>query len=170
MEILIPAWDGDQLVPVEKLLAHIKGMKHRAVSIFLLAGDKVLVQQRAASKYHTPQLWANTVCTHPHWGEGTIDCAMRRLEEELSITGIDLEFKRTIEYKADVGQGLIEHEVVDIFVGRVDLDIPVIANADEVMAFEWLTLEDLKAQIQNTPEKFTPWIKIYMDKYSDVLD
>ncbi|MFN4172512.1 MAG: isopentenyl-diphosphate delta-isomerase, partial [Pseudorhodobacter sp.] len=66
---LIPAWlDGD-LRPLDKLDVHRRGLRHLAVSVFVLSAGKVLIQQRAAGKYHTPNLWANTCCTHPHWGE-----------------------------------------------------------------------------------------------------
>jgi isopentenyl-diphosphate Delta-isomerase len=70
----------------------------------------VLIQQRALGKYHTPGLWANTCCTHPHWGED-LACARRRLREELGITGWRWPAGQ-VEYRADVGGGLTEHEVV----------------------------------------------------------
>ena len=70
-------------------------------------------------KYHTPGLWANTCCTHPNWDEAPLDCAHRRLQEELGITDAHLTYRDTVEYRADVGGGLIEHEVVDIFLGEL---------------------------------------------------
>lgn len=167
---MIPAWVDGTLTPVEKLEVHKKGLKHRAISVFILNGDKVLMQQRALSKYHTPGQWANTCCTHPHWNEETPDGAIRRIKEELGISGITLEFKRTIEYRADVGDDLIEHEVVDIFVGHADDKLETKLNPDEVMAIDWISLDDLNNQIKSTPQKFTPWIKIYMEHYSDVLN
>ena len=54
-------------------------------------GERTLLQRRAESKYHTPGLWANACCTHPHWGEAAADCAVRRLREELGVTGLVLE-------------------------------------------------------------------------------
>ena len=60
MSIMIPAWVNGNLVPVEKLEAHKRGFKHKAVSVFILQDDNVLLQQRALEKYHTPGLWANT--------------------------------------------------------------------------------------------------------------
>ena len=120
MTEMIPAWCDDTLTPVEKLEAHKQGLKHKAVSVFLFHGDKVLIQQRAAEKYHTPNLWANTCCTHPHWGEDPALCAQRRLEEELGITGFMPKWVENLEYRADVGGGLVEHEVVDLFVIHCD--------------------------------------------------
>ena len=69
MPDLIPAWINGTLTPTDKLEVHRRGLRHKAVSVFVLSGDHVLIQQRALTKYHTPGLWANTCCTHPHWDE-----------------------------------------------------------------------------------------------------
>lgn len=169
MMIMIPAWVNGTLTPVEKMEVHKKGLKHRAISVFIMDGSDILMQQRALSKYHTPGQWANTCCTHPHWDEDTQEGATRRIYEELGIQGVALTLKGTIEYRADVGNNLIEHEVVDIFVGKAQKSISMLLNPDEVMATDWVNIEDLKSQIKSTPSKFTPWIKIYMDEYSDLL-
>ena len=90
MTILIPAYDNGQLQPIEKMLVHKKGLKHLAISIFIIADGKILLQRRAFSKYHTPGLWTNTCCTHPYWNENTNTSALRRLEEELGMKNINL--------------------------------------------------------------------------------
>lgn len=119
MTIQIPAWIDGTLTPVEKLEVHQRGLRHKAVSVFVLCGEELLLQRRALSKYHTPGLWANTCCTHPEWDETAEVCAERRLNEELGITGLRCEFRDQIEYRADVGAGLIEHEVVDVFIAEI---------------------------------------------------
>lgn len=163
---MIPAWVDGTLGPVEKLEAHIKGLKHKAVSVFLFHDDKILIQKRAASKYHTPNLWANTCCTHPHWDEDPKDCAIRRLTEELGIVGVDPVWVEKLEYRADVGDGLIEHEVVDLFVIKCAQLPDVALNDYEVQAIDWISREELEARIESHPEEFTPWLKIYMSKHS----
>ena len=106
----IPAWVDGELKPVEKLAVHREGLRHKAVSVFVTQGDRVLLQRRALGKYHTPGLWANTCCTHPGWDETSHDCAVRRLDEELGITGLTPEYRDRVEYCADVGGGLIRSE------------------------------------------------------------
>ena len=120
MGIMIPAWVDGELTPVDKLEAHEKGLRHKAASVFVVRGTEILMQRRALGKYHTPGLWANTCCTHPEWDEAPGVCAVRRLEEELGLTGVPLEYRDRVEYRADVGGGLIEHELVDVFVAHVD--------------------------------------------------
>lgn len=165
MNDLIPAWDNGVLQPMDKLDVHRRGLRHKAISVFVTEGDRILIQRRALSKYHTPGLWANTCCTHPHWGEADVDCAHRRLAEELGITGLDLCPVGEIEYRADVGGGLVEHEMVQVFTARAMPDLVVTPNPDEVADVDWINLAALRAIVERFPERFTPWLRIYLDKH-----
>jgi len=169
MTILIPAWIDGILTPVEKLEVHKRGLRHKAVSVFVIRDGKILLQQRAMSKYHTPGLWANTCCTHPEWGEPPLDRAIRRLREELGISGLAPVHRDRLEYRADVGASLIEHEVVDVFVADAPVDLAVTLNPDEVMATQWAARADLPGMIAAHPERFTPWIKIYVEEHSAAI-
>ncbi|MEM8980532.1 MAG: isopentenyl-diphosphate Delta-isomerase [Pseudomonadota bacterium] len=169
MSIMIPTWVNGKLTPVEKLEAHLKGLKHKAVSVFVLAGEEVLIQKRADGKYHTPGLWANTCCTHPEWNESPADCAIRRLKEELGIERLYPAFRDTVEYRADVGGGLIEHEVVDVFVAYATKDLGLNLNPDEVAETRWVGFYDLTAEVKRRPELFTPWLRIYLEEFQDQI-
>jgi len=157
---MIPAWVDGALKPVEKFDVHNRGLRHPAVSVFILDGDRTLLQRRALGKYHTPGLWANACCTHPHWREDFAECANRRLQEELGISGLWLEPRDQVEYRADVGDGMTEHEVVHLFVGEGHPE--VLANPAEVMDTQWINLHDLTAMIDADPQSYTPWLRIYM--------
>jgi isopentenyl-diphosphate Delta-isomerase len=159
---LIPAWVDGRLTPMPKLEVHQRGLRHKAVSVFVLDGARVLIQKRAAGKYHTPGLWANTCCTHPLWDEEAAACATRRLAEELGITGLVPAFVGQVEYRADVGAGLTEHELVDIFVAEATADLMVRPNPSEVEAVRWVDLSELKAELHCQPDQFTPWLRIYL--------
>ncbi len=168
MTQLIPAWVNGHLRPVDKMEVHQRGLRHPAISVFVMDGNRTLLQRRALSKYHTPGLWANACCTHPHWGEGIDACAARRLREELGITGLTLTPRDMIEYQADVGQGLTEYELVSLFIaeGPVTLEL----NPDEVMDTRWVRLDTLRQEIEEHPDLFTPWLRIYMtDHAADIF-
>lgn len=167
MSLMIPAWVNDELTPVDKLEVHKRGLRHKAVSVFVIRGTDVLIQRRALGKYHTPGLWANTCCTHPDWNEAPEVCATRRLREELGITGLHPEHRDCVEYRADVGAGMVEHEVVDIYLARADKGLSVTPNSDEVMEVRWVNYQDLQAEVARWPERFTPWMKIYLAEHSD---
>ena len=140
-----------------KLQAHKQGALHRAVSVFVLDGaGRVLLQQRAATKYHSAGLWANTCCSHPRPGETPVVAARRRVREEM---GIDcaLEPAGVFTYRADVGGGLIEHEVDHVFVGRYDGDPE--PNPAEVDAWRWATPREIERELTDKPRKFVVWFE-----------
>lgn len=167
MAEMIPAWVEGTLTPVEKMTVHKQGLKHKAVSVFMLDGDKVLIQRRADGKYHSPGLWANTCCSHPSWGETPADCAVRRMREELGISGIYPAFADRLEYRAEVGQGLIEHEVVDIYLAYARPDMVIAPNPDEVSDVRWVGLYDLAADVARHPDQYTKWLAIYLGSHMD---
>ena len=77
---------GRRLGAVEKLQAHVAPVPHRAVSILLFSPrGQLLLQRRAAGKYHSANLWSNSCCSHPRIDEDDADAASRRLREEMGI-------------------------------------------------------------------------------------
>ncbi|MGC1506374.1 MAG: isopentenyl-diphosphate Delta-isomerase [Sulfitobacter sp.] len=168
-DIMIPAWIDGSLTPVEKLEVHQRGLRHLAVSVFVIRDGAILIQQRAIEKYHTPGLWANTCCTHPAWGERPLHCAHRRLNEELGITGLTLTHRGQVEYRAAVGNGMIENEVVDVFLAPASPTMPLAPNPEEVMATRWISPEKLSQEIAQDPARFTPWLRIYLEKHADMI-
>jgi isopentenyl-diphosphate delta-isomerase len=169
VEIAIPAWVDSVLTPVEKLDVHVRGLRHKAVSVFVFFEDEILIQRRALGKYHTPGLWANTCCTHPLWNEAPEICAVRRLGEELGLHGVSCKYRGQVEYRADVGNGLIEHEVVDAYVAHLKNRPDVLLNPAEVMDFSWVTYTDLKVRVATHPERYTPWLKIYLNDFAETI-
>lgn len=165
MTIMIPAWIDGTLTPVEKLSVHQRGLKHKAVSVFINKGRQTLIQRRALSKYHTPGLWANACCTHPQWDEAPLTCATRRVEEELGITGLTFTHVHHTEYRADVGNGLTEHEIVDIFTATAPDTLKMTLNPSEVMDAKWVDIDELAADLHAHPDRYTPWLRIYMAEH-----
>jgi isopentenyl-diphosphate delta-isomerase len=148
---------------MEKQQAHVNGLLHRAFSIFLFnSKGEMLLQKRAAEKYHSPNQWTNAVCSHPRNGETYLDGAKRRLKEELGITA-DLSEKFNFIYKADVGDGLWEHELDHVFVGTYEGDFNL--NKHEVDDVRYVSMEDLDQELSENPEHFTEWFKIILEEY-----
>lgn len=143
---------------MEKMEAHEKAILHRAFSVFLFnSRNEFLLQQRALDKYHSPGLWTNSCCSHPRKDELVVDAAKRRLIEEM---GMQCEIREIFSfvYKADVGQGLTEHEFDHVFAGFTD-DCPII-NPEEVADWKYISLVELKQQMNAEPEQFTIWFRI----------
>jgi len=169
MTIYIPAWQNGTLQPVEKLEVHKLGLRHKAVSVFVFYQGQLLIQQRAMSKYHSPGLWANTCCTHPEWDEDDLACAHRRLEDELGMRDLTLVSAGELEYRAHVGNDLIEHEVVQSFVAVCEHEPSISPNPDEVMAYNWVDPITLERLIATAPDQHTEWLKIYFREHFDAL-
>ncbi|HLI93336.1 MAG TPA: NUDIX domain-containing protein, partial [Puia sp.] len=57
--------EADQpLGRMEKLEAHRRALLHRAFSVFIFNSQgEMLLQQRAAGKYHSAGLWTNACCS-----------------------------------------------------------------------------------------------------------
>lgn len=150
----------------EKLKAHSNGgILHRAISIFIFnKKGQTLLQKRANGKYHTPGKWSNTCCSHPMPGEKVISSAHRRLSEEL---GFDCKMGEAFEfmYEAEVGNGLKEREYDHVIFGFFEGSPQ--PNPNEVSDYKWVNLKDLKSQIAKSPNSFTPWLRLVINKVSD---
>lgn len=141
-----------------KLEAHQKAVLHRAFSVFIFNSEnELMLQQRASNKYHSPNLWTNTCCSHQRSGESNIQAGTRRLYEEMGFTTTLNEITSFI-YKAPFDNGLTEHELDHIMVGYYN-DDPVI-NSDEVEDWKWMKIEDVKNDISLNPDLYTAWFKI----------
>ena len=169
MDQQIPVWIDGALQPMDKLAVHRRGLRHPAVSVFVMHGGLTLLQRRALGKDHTPGLWANACCTHPHWAEAPADCARRRLSQELGLQGVPLEHRGVVEYRADVGGGMVEHEVVDLFLARCDALPSLSPDPAEVMQTRWTTPEALHQDIAARPGDFTPWLRIYLTDHAALI-
>ena len=66
-----------------------------------------------------------------------------------------------------MGEGLTEHELVDIFVAEAAADLSLTPNPAEVQAVRWVDLYDLSAEVLRSPDKFTPWLRIYLSDHLD---
>ena len=88
----------------------------------------------------------------------------RRLQEEMGFS-TDLKESISFIYKAPFENGLTEHEYDHILIGEFN-DKPNI-NPDEVAAWKWASLEDIKIDMKENPDLYTAWFKIIFDKYYD---
>jgi isopentenyl-diphosphate delta-isomerase len=156
MEQVILINEQDQEIgAMEKIEAHRLGLLHRAFSVCLFHenGD-MLLQQRAASKYHSPGLWTNTCCGHPRPGEATIDAAQRRLGEEMGMqTSLSPAFQ--FVYKTTLENGLIEYELDHVFFGHTNHK-PIL-NPHEASDWRYISSSDLTQELLNHPNRFTFW-------------
>lgn len=150
-----------------KMEAHEKALLHRAFSVFILNDkNEIMLQKRAAHKYHSPSLWTNTCCSHQRDREDSIQAGERRLKEEMGFS-VPLKELFSFIYKAPFDNGLTEHELDHVLIGHYN-DAPVI-NPDEVSDYCYKSLEAIKEDITVHPEVYTVWFKIIFEKFYEHL-
>jgi isopentenyl-diphosphate Delta-isomerase len=141
---------------------HQRGALHRAFSIYLFdSNGRLLLTRRAAGKYHSGGLWTNTCCSHPRPGEALEDAARRRLLEE---TGIDCALTRRFHfiYRAELDNGMIEHELDHVFVGTFDGEPRL--DPSESDAYEWVDPRALVRDVADHPERYSVWMRCSLDR------
>ncbi|GAA3374609.1 isopentenyl-diphosphate Delta-isomerase [Streptomyces racemochromogenes] len=153
---------GNTIGTAEKLSAHrAPGLLHRAFSVFLFDQQgRLLLQQRALGKYHSPGVWSNTCCGHPYPGESPFAAAARRTHEELGLSPSLLAEAGTVRYNhPDPDSGLVEQEYNHLFVG---LARPVLdPDPEEVGDTAFVTAEELAKRHAEQP--FSAWFMTVLD-------
>ncbi|MEU1282254.1 isopentenyl-diphosphate Delta-isomerase [Streptomyces sp. NPDC005805] len=153
---------GNTIGTAEKLDAHrAPGKLHRAFSVFLFdEHGRLLIQRRAAGKYHSPGVWSNTCCGHPYPGEAPFAAAARRTYEELGVSPSLLAEAGTVRYNhPDPASGLVEQEFNHLFVGMVQ-SAPR-PDAEEVGETAFVTPGELAERHASAP--FSAWFMTVLD-------
>jgi isopentenyl-diphosphate delta-isomerase len=164
--ILVDAGDR-ALGTAGKLDAHRHGLKHRAVSALVRnSAGLMLLQQRAAGKYHSPGQWANACCSHPRPGESADLAVRRRLAEEMGVD-CPLQPLFVANYRAAVSNDLIEDEVVHVFGGVHDG--PVVPNPAEVSGWKWISFSELVTDQSARPQAYAVWFLHYMREHGEQI-
>lgn len=154
--------DGTTIGTAEKLAAHQPpGQLHRAFSVFLFdERGRLLLQQRALGKYHSPGVWSNTCCGHPYPGEAPFAAAARRTYEELGVSPSLLAEAGTVRYNhPDPHSGLVEQEFNHLFVGMVQS--PLRPDPGEVGTTAFVTPAELTERHVRDP--FSTWFMTVLD-------
>lgn len=167
-EVILVNNKDEVIGTMPKMEAHQKAVLHRAFSVFIFnSKNELMLQQRAANKYHSPLLWTNTCCSHQRVGETNIQAGRRRLQEEMGFV-VDLQDTISFIYKAPFDNGLTEHEYDHILIGYYD-GIPII-NLDEVASWKWMPIEAVKTDILIQPKLYTEWFKIIFEKFYEHIN
>jgi isopentenyl-diphosphate delta-isomerase len=166
-DVVLVDSNDQEIGTCEKLEAHVKGLLHRAFSVFIFndAGE-LLLQRRAFGKYHSEGLWTNTCCSHPAPGETSGEAGKRRLIEEMGME-CELHESFSFEYRASLDHSLTEHELDHVLFGYSN-EAPKL-NPEEAIDYKWVALEELTNSIATQPELYTAWLKIILrDHYQHI--
>jgi len=147
------------------------GVLHRAFSLFLFNDcGELLLQQRAEGKRLWPGYWSNSCCSHPRRGESMETATRRRLSDELNIEA-ELEHIYWFCYTAEFDETGSENELCHVYLGRLDGRMQ--PNDSEISATRFVAAGDVTTELDNHPERYTPWFqqewRTLTDQYSERL-
>jgi isopentenyl-diphosphate delta-isomerase len=167
-ELVVLVDEADGVIgTAPKLDAHREGRLHRALSVIVRDRQgRILLQKRQAAKYHSGGLWTNTCCSHPRPDEPVALAAGRRLDEEMGFA-CGLRPLVTVTYRADVGNGLIEHELVHVFGGQYSGAVR--PDPREADGYDWVTPEALRADLALVPQRYSVWFRKYCAEHWDLV-
>lgn len=153
---------GASIGALEKVAAHQDpGHLHRAFSVFLFDPyDRMLLQRRALSKYHSPGVWSNSCCGHPYPDEPPFVAAAGRTVTELGVPPTELREAGTVQYShLDAITGLVEREYNHLFVGLVRQ--PLRPHPREVSDTAFVTPDKLRTLRSSHP--FSSWFDTVLE-------
>lgn len=149
---------------MEKLEAHRKGALHRAFSVLLFnKKGEVMLQQRAADKYHSGSLWSNTCCSHPKPHESNAHAVSRRLKEEMGLNA-DTQPLYQFIYKYEFDSSLIEHELDHVYIGETSKKPQL--NHEEASDWRWMGWKDLTTDMKDHEDQYTFWFKHIINHFN----
>jgi len=180
IEKLIVVDKNDNIIGFEeKEKCHdARGILHRAFSIFIFNNQKqLLIQQRSKLKMLWPLYWSNACCSHPRLNENLVESSKRRLKEECGIS-CDLKKLYKFQYSARYKDKGSENEICSVFIGRLANEQDILINPKEIANFKWINMDELKKDIKENSNKYTPWFKIeieelfsnYKDKINELFN
>lgn len=150
----------------EKLIVHKLGLLHRAFSILVFNDqNQVLLQKRASSKYHSPNLWTNTCCSHLVKDKDFERYIHERLMFEMGFD-CKLKFAFSFHYKIEFDNGLTENEIDHVYLGKWN-GIPN-PNPEEADEFKWVDYDFIKRDIQINPQLYTYWFVELMKRNEEI--
>jgi len=162
MDVILVDEKDEPIGTMEKMEVHQKALLHRAFSIFIFnSKGEMLLQKRAAKKYHSAGLWTNACCSHPAPGADMLIAAGQRLQEEMGFS-TPLEKAFDFIYRAPYDNGLTEYEFDHVLLGTYNGKI--IPNADEVADYCFKPLAEIKESVLSHGHKYSAWFKIALPK------
>lgn len=163
--ILTDLFDNE-IGAMSKRDAHRQGRLHRAFSVFIIDGDKMLIQKRHRDKYHSGGLWANACCSHPVQGESLDTAVERRLKEELGIRCAARELFSFV-YFSRYADDLYEYEYDHVFLAEYSGDCEF--DRSEIEELQWIGTAELERRMLERPQDFASWFMIAAPRVLAIL-
>jgi len=157
--------DSEDMVigKASRLQVHNNDLMHRSVHILVFnSTGSLFLQKRAMIKDESPGLWDSSAAGHVESGEDYISCAKRELNEELSLSDVQLDEVLSIPAQRKT---FWEH----IRVYRCVTDGNICINKNEISEGRHMKLSEVRALMQLNPEIHTPTFSLIYANYINKL-
>ena len=137
---------------------------HLAFSCYVFnERGQVLITRRALGKTTWPGVWTNSLCGHPLPAEPLLNAVARRAEYELNLPISEVTIALPLfRYRATDSSGIVENEICPVYTATTTAE-PT-PNPDEVMDFNWVDIDSLRASVRETPWAFSPWMVLQVQE------
>ena len=156
--VVLLAADGSPSGTARKSDVHgVDTPLHLAFSCHVVRADgRLLLTRRSPSKRTWPSTWTNACCGHPRPGEAPIDAVRRHLRDEIGLAPTALRsILPDFVYRAQMDNGVVEHEVCPVFVAEVGEDPQL--DPHEADDSVWVTWDELTVRARDEPASLSPW-------------
>ena len=158
--------DSEDMVigKASRLQVHNNDLMHRSVHILVFnSTGSLFLQKRAMVKDESPGLWDSSAAGHVESGEDYISCAKRELNEELSLSDVQLD-----EVLFIPAQSTTFWEHVRVYKCVTDSNICV--NKNEISEGRYIKLSEVRTLMQLKPEIHTSTFSLIYANYINKLD
>lgn len=134
---------------------------YRAAGLWLTnTRGEILLARRGYNKKHNPGMWGPAVSGTVEEGETYESNIKKEIEEELSLTGLNL-IKGPKELRRDDYTFFAQW-----FFGKLDISIGELRyNKDEIAELKWFTKEEILAALEKKSEEFLVGMKGWVETF-----
>ena len=151
---IVPVVDEkDNIIGYKKKSEMTKKDSYRIASLWLEnSKGQVLIAQRSFSMEHNPGKWSHSVAGGVAKDETYETTILREAFEEIGLRDINVEFSEKLRVKTHDN-----YIFCQTFRAKIDRTLSeFVIDKNEVAGLKWVDKNDLKKEIQNNSEQFTP--------------
>lgn len=143
-----------------------KGLYHRIASIFIEDEQgRMLLQLRSPEVRLYPRCWDQAAGGHVDAGQSYDQAAANEMAEELGLSDFALTPLGTFRSNNTLEDGRIINQFERVYLARIPSGAKLKLEAEEVSKVRWFTPAELKKEIAEHPEAFTPGLLYGLQKY-----
>ena len=165
--------NGKELgIKKEKSRVHLDGDWHKGAHVWIMKGNKILLQRRASRKEFFPDCFDVSCGGHVKSGETFEETLIRELKEELGLSVkkedlIFLEKRRQISLVKS--KNLVSREILGVFLLKLDVE-PEDLNIDknEISEVRLFDIDELKNLLKDKPEMFVADKKYFFETINKI--